>query len=97
MFATPTSPAPLTQGDLFDDCPLVGLNVGTAPVDLTNTTVKSWVARVIVLTQACDLTQAKADRWRQTDCEPGVAVSRTPGSAFRCDLHAGRATRALRN
>ncbi len=62
MFATSASQAPLTQGDLFDDCPLVGLNVGTVPVDLTNTTVKWWIARVIVLSQACDLAQAKADR-----------------------------------
>lgn len=62
MFASPDSQAPLTQGDLFEDCPLVGLSVDTPPVDLANTTVKRWIARVIVLTQACDLAQAKADR-----------------------------------
>ncbi len=62
MFANSALQAPLTQGDLFDDCPLVGLNVDTSPVDLSSTTVKRWIARVIVLTQACDLVQAKADR-----------------------------------
>ncbi len=31
-------------------------------VHLSSTTVKRWIARVIVLTQACDLVQAKADR-----------------------------------
>lgn len=62
MYQTSAAQERLTQGDLFDDCPLVGLNVGTPPVDLSNITVKWWLARVIVLSQACDLAQAKVDR-----------------------------------
>jgi ABC-type phosphonate transport system ATPase subunit len=62
MFGIPIDREILTQGDLFMDCPLVGLDSGVVPVDLTNTLVNRWTATVVVLTQACDLAQGKADR-----------------------------------
>ena len=62
MFFVPPSDSPLTQGDILDECPLVGLNVAEPPSDLRNIPVKRWLARVIVLTQACDLSQAKSGR-----------------------------------
>lgn len=61
MFVRPAGNDPLTQGDLLDDCPLVGLNVSSSPVDLRDPPMRWWTAQVIVLTQACDLAQAKSD------------------------------------
>jgi hypothetical protein len=62
MFIVPASESPLTQGDILDECPLVGLDVTESPSDLRNIPVQRWRARVIVLTQACDLAQAKSGR-----------------------------------
>jgi hypothetical protein len=62
MFIVPPADRPLTQGDVFEDCPLVGLD-GTEPLsDLRTLPVRRWWARIIVLTQACDLAQAKSGR-----------------------------------
>lgn len=61
MLVRPAGNDPLTQGDFIDDCPLVGLDVASVPVDLSDLPTKWWTARVIVLTQACDLAQARAD------------------------------------
>lgn len=36
MFARPADGDPLTQGDLIDDCPLVGLNLASSPLDLND-------------------------------------------------------------
>jgi hypothetical protein len=62
MFIVPPSDSPLTQGDILDECPLVGLNATEPPGDLRNIPVKRWFARIIVLTQACDLVQANSGR-----------------------------------
>jgi hypothetical protein len=56
----PTDPA-LSQGDILNDCPLFsfptdGWDVTVAP------TSTSYREQVIVLTQACDLAQAKTNR-----------------------------------
>jgi hypothetical protein len=61
MFTIPAVADPLTQGDLFDDCPLVSLSSDRAPIDLHAMGVQRWHSRVIVLTQACDLAQPKTD------------------------------------
>jgi hypothetical protein len=61
MFARPAANDQLTQGDLIDDCPLVALNTESSPIDLNDPPTKWWRARVIVLTQACDLALAKGD------------------------------------
>jgi hypothetical protein len=62
MFFVSPSDSPMTQGDILDECPLVGLNATEPPSDLRNIPVKRWLARVIVLTQACDLAHAKSGR-----------------------------------
>ena len=62
MFIVPPSDSPLTQGDILDECPLVGLNATNPPSDLRTIPGKRWFARIIVLTQACDLVQAKSGR-----------------------------------
>ena len=62
MFIVPPSDSPLTQGDILDECPLVGLNATEPPSDLRTIPGKRWFARIIVLTQACDLAQAKSGR-----------------------------------
>jgi hypothetical protein len=51
----------LSQGDVLDGCPLFGLSPQGQPVDL-NAAPARWEARVIVLTQACDLAQAKTTK-----------------------------------
>ena len=62
MFIAPPSESPMTQGDILNECPLVGLDAMEPPSDLRNIPVQRWRARVIVLTQACDLAQARSGR-----------------------------------
>jgi hypothetical protein len=62
MFIVPASESPMTQGDILTECPLVGLDATEPPGDPRNIPVQRWWARVIVLTQACDLAQAKSGR-----------------------------------
>jgi hypothetical protein len=59
MFLVPDKDSSLTQGDIFDECPLVGLSAEKPLPDLKNVPVNQWTSRVIVLTQACDLVQSK--------------------------------------
>lgn len=61
MFTRLAVDAPLTQGDVIDDCPLVSLDLTSGPLDLNDPPTKWWTTQVLVLTQACDLAQAKAD------------------------------------
>lgn len=89
MFFVPPSDSPMTQGDILDECPLVGLNTVETPSDLRTIPVKRWSARVVVLTQACDLAQAKSGRvlvaqvhYAQKLVEQGVLK----GSAIRDQL-----------
>ncbi len=61
MFARVAASDPLSQGDLIGDCPLVGMDTATAPLNLNDPPTKWWTERIIVLTQSCDLVQSKAD------------------------------------
>ncbi|SRR5579883_1078460 len=61
MYAAPSGDEPLAQGDILDSCPIFGLEVPAAGVDL-DTPPSRWHERVIVLTQACDLAQAKCTK-----------------------------------
>lgn len=61
MFAIPAVDGLLTQGDIVDDCPLFGANI-TLPPEEWITSPSKWSARVIVMTQACDLAQTKTSR-----------------------------------
>lgn len=51
----------LSQGDILDDCPFFGLEATGETLDL-NAAPARWLARVIVLTQACDITQTKTTK-----------------------------------
>ena len=61
MFAVPSGQDALSQGDVIADCPLIGFNVAEMPVDLDDPSTRWWTARVVVLTQSCDLAQGKAE------------------------------------
>ena len=50
MFARSATSDPLTQGDLIEDCPLVGLDLASSPLDLNDPPTKWWTSRIIVLT-----------------------------------------------
>ena len=54
----PGQPVPLSQGDIFDDCPLVFWADQTRQV-AKDDKPHGVLARVIVLTQACDLANDK--------------------------------------
>lgn len=61
IYREPLPQEALTQGDILDDCPLLywdesALQIGA---ELRSVTTR---ARVVVLTQACDLAQGKATR-----------------------------------
>ncbi len=49
MFAHSAASDPLTQGDVIEDCPLVGLNLAVLPLDFNEPATKWWTARVIEL------------------------------------------------
>jgi hypothetical protein len=61
MYATPPLEEPLAQGDILDSCPIFGLEVTASGVNLDASPAR-WRERVIVLTQACDLAQAKSTK-----------------------------------
>lgn len=51
----------LSQGDILDDCPILFWEVSSAASDVPPESATTRV-RAVVLTQACDLAQAKASR-----------------------------------
>lgn len=61
MYETVASEEPLTQGDVIDDCPLFRLPVSGDGPNLSADPLR-WNSRVVVLTQACDLSQAKSTK-----------------------------------
>lgn len=61
MYETPNLEQPLFQGDILDGCPIFGLDVAEATIDLSSAPSR-WQERVTVLTQACDLAHAKTSK-----------------------------------
>ncbi len=61
MYLNVPATEPLAQGDIIDDCPLFRMPVPADGVDL-NAEPLRWNTRVVVLTQACDLAQAKSTK-----------------------------------
>ena len=61
IFGTPAPEEPLSQADVFDACPIFGLEMSDQNTDL-NAAPARWQERVIVLTQACDLAQTKTTK-----------------------------------
>lgn len=61
MYELPGSDEGLTQGDIIDGCPVFGLDDSGSTVALESAPVR-WQARVLIVTQACDLAQDKITR-----------------------------------
>lgn len=59
MYRQPDLDAPLSQGDIIDKCPLL---IWEEPSGGDRPQAAEFLARIIVLTQACDLAQAKTTR-----------------------------------
>lgn len=57
MFETPAVSEPLSQGDLFNNCPIAAIRFQNSIAS-----VIQFEARVVVLTQSCDLANLKSDR-----------------------------------
>jgi len=51
----------LSQGDIIDDCPVIAVDVSSSQAE-EDAAFKKSRARVVVLTQACDLAQEKTTR-----------------------------------
>jgi hypothetical protein len=61
LYLSPTVEEPVSQGDILDGCPVFGLDVSVTGVDLAAAPAR-WSERVVVLIQACDLTQARTTK-----------------------------------
>lgn len=61
MYSQPISDEPLSHGDILDECPIFALEAEGPEVNLHGTPSR-WLARVVVLTQACDLVNSKTTK-----------------------------------
>src|SRR5260370_1795799 len=61
IFGAPVPEESLSQADVFDACPIFGLEMSDKNADLEAAPAR-WQERVIVLTQACDLAQTKTSK-----------------------------------
>lgn len=59
IYETPDPDAPLTQGDIINECPLVFWTMDRGSDEAFLRQPASSIERVIVLTQACDLANTK--------------------------------------
>jgi hypothetical protein len=60
MYERPST-SELSQGDILDGCPILVWKIAPPPLDL-DIPPEVRIIRVVVLTQACDLAQAKTSR-----------------------------------
>ena len=61
MYRVPHPGEAVSQGDVFDGCPVFGLDADEECLDV-GSVPSSWTSRVVVLTQACDLALCKTLR-----------------------------------
>lgn len=61
MFRRPPLEEAVSQGDIFDGCPIFGLDADEPDVDIESRP-SGWNVRVVVMTQACDLATDKTLR-----------------------------------
>jgi hypothetical protein len=61
MYRQPPTNEPVSQGDILSDCPVFGLDANDVQVSPESEPVR-WLARVLVVTQVCDLANAKTTR-----------------------------------
>jgi hypothetical protein len=62
IYGIPNIDSPLDQGDLLDDCPIANVSAYAAD-QADQAQMKLDLHRVIVLTQTCDIANAKIDRF----------------------------------
>lgn len=62
MYQAPAPGGALEQGDILDDCPVFLLDEAGLLADPSNVQASCLLSRVVVITQSCDLAQAKVDR-----------------------------------
>lgn len=92
IFRRPPPEAPVDQGDLIDDCPLLAVasfDTQTPP----SIDVEHAIGRVVVLTQTCDLANQKAIQAVVAvvlDAESLVASGRLKSADIRGPIRAGR-------
>ena len=70
MFAAPLADAPITQADIFDDCPLVGLDAQGSQSDLPSVPVKRWLSRMVVLDSTSAILPCAGKRRHQSGTLP---------------------------
>lgn len=58
MYRVPSLQEEISQGDIFDGCPVFGFDPDDQPIDVENAP-SVWKSRVVVMTQACDLALCK--------------------------------------
>jgi hypothetical protein len=61
MYRVLPSDEPISQGDIVDDCPIFGLDAAVENLHVDSDPVR-WIARVVVMTQACDLATGRTTR-----------------------------------
>lgn len=61
MYLQPGVDEPLSHGDIIDECPVFSLEAKGSPIDL-DAAPASWRFRAVVLTQTCDLANAKTSK-----------------------------------
>lgn len=90
MYGTPTGPA-IEQGDIIDGCPVAA--PAEEPSGASPPRAAVALARVVVLTQTCDLAQGKAARVLVAVCHPAqLLVDRgvLKAAAVRDQIRPGR-------
>jgi hypothetical protein len=73
MYERAVKEDPLGQGDVIEACPIFALTESTTGIDLKAPATR-WESRVIVLTQACDLSQGKVERVLVAVVHPAQAL-----------------------
>ncbi|HUG94476.1 MAG TPA: hypothetical protein VML55_26905 [Planctomycetaceae bacterium] len=83
---------PLSQGDVIDGCPVFQLDPASSNMDL-EAQPEQWRMRVIVMTQACDLTHVKTPRVLVAvmhSAQELVETGEMPASLIRDQIRRGR-------
>lgn len=61
MYSDVRDDEPVSQGDIFDECPIFGFDADDEHADMDGD-ARRWRVQVVVLTQACDLAAEKTTR-----------------------------------
>jgi hypothetical protein len=92
IYRLPALDEAVDQGGIIDDCPLIAV-ASLGPVGNDDVHVEQWIARVVTLTQTCDLVQGRVSQVvvaRVIPAEELVSQGRLKASDIRGPLRAGR-------